>query len=177
MTIVETPRLVVRRMTVEDAAFVLDLLNQPAFLRFVGDKGVRTLEDAREYIRNGPLASYDRFGFGQYLVTRRDDGAPLGMCGLIKRETLDAPDIGFAFLPAYWSQGYAFESASAVLAYARGTLGLDRIVAIASPDNAASIALLGRLGFRLDETRPLSENAAPVSLFHLPSSPLPARTS
>ncbi|MGE5244625.1 MAG: GNAT family N-acetyltransferase [Betaproteobacteria bacterium] len=165
MNVIETERLLLRRLTVEDAAFILDLLNQPSFLRFIGDKNVRTLDAAREYILNGPVASYDRLGFGLYLTVRKTDEAPLGICGLVKREGLEDVDLGFAFLPQFWSKGYAFESASAVLAYARATLGLARIVAIVSPDNAASIALLERLGFGFERLVQLASDQAPVSLY------------
>jgi RimJ/RimL family protein N-acetyltransferase len=126
--------LILRRLETGDAEFILALLNDPSFLRFIGDKGVRTVDDAREYISNGPLASYERFGFGLYLTERKDDGVPIGICGLLKREALKDVDVGFAFLPRFWSKGYAFESASAVMAYGRNVLGLS-IVAIISPDN------------------------------------------
>src|SRR5207302_10921227 len=138
MIILETDRLVLRRLAVEDAEFIFDLLNQPSFLQFIGDKGVRTIDDVRNYILTGPIVSYERFGFVLYLTELKPTRAPIGICGLLKRETLDDVDVGFAFLPQYWKQGYAFESAS-VIAYGKETLGLDRIVAITSPDNEASI--------------------------------------
>ena len=152
----ETPRLRLRRMTEDDAPFVLELLNQPSFLRYIGDKGVRTLEDARQYVRTGPAASYERHGFGLYVVELKGAGPdaggaqPLGINGLLRRDYLDAPDIGFAFLPRAWSQGYARESAEAVLAEGRERFGLRRVLAITSPDNEASIGLLARLGFRFE---------------------------
>jgi RimJ/RimL family protein N-acetyltransferase len=163
--VVETERLVVRRLTEGDAEFMLGLLNEPSFLRFIGDKGVRTLEDAREYLRKGPMRSYDRFGFGLYLTMRKDDGAPIGICGLVKREALDDVDVGFAFLPPFWSQGYAFEAATEVLGYARGTLGLGRIVAIVSPDNDRSIQLLERLGLRYERMIQLVADGPEIKLF------------
>ena len=113
MTVLETKRLILRRLCADDAEFILELLNQPSFLRYIGDKGVRNTEDAIRYIQTGPVASYDRFGFGLYLVELKESDVSIGMCGLLKRETLPDVDIGFAFLPGYWSQGYAFEAAAA----------------------------------------------------------------
>lgn len=148
--VLETERLTLRHLTEDDAEFVVQLLNEPSFLRYIGDRGVRTLEDARRYVREGPAASYEQHGFGLYLVELKEGGTPAGMCGLVKRPALDHPDIGFAFLPAYWSKGYAFESASAVMTYAREVLALPRVVAIVSPDNEPSARLLGRLGLKYE---------------------------
>ena len=147
----ETERLVLRHMARTDADFILGLLNEPSFLRFVGDRGVRTVEDAESYISNGPMASYARFGFGLFLCALRSDDRPIGMCGLLKRDSLPDVDIGFALRPAFWSQGYAAEAATAVLALARETFGLARVVAITNPDNEASNSLLQRLGFQLED--------------------------
>jgi RimJ/RimL family protein N-acetyltransferase len=147
-TVLETERLTLRQLTTGDAELILELLNEPSFLQYIGDRGVRTIEDARQYILNGPAASYARFGFGLYRVALKEGDVPIGMCGLLKRDSLEDVDIGFAFLPRFWSKGYAFESASAVLTYGREVLGLSRIVAITAPDNEASIALLGKLGLR-----------------------------
>ena len=165
LNILETDRLVLRRLTTDDAGFILDLLNQPSFLQFIGDKGVRTLAEARHYILTQPVASYERFGFGLYLTSLKDSGVRIGICGLIKRETLKDVDVGFAFLPQFWSQGYAFESASAVMAYGRSVLGMNRIVAITSPDNCASIKVLEKIGLRFEERVQLSDGAAEVKLF------------
>lgn len=165
MTILETARLVVRKITIDDAEFILQLLNEPSFLRFIGDKGVRNIADAIQYIQSGPLASYERFGFGQYLVELKESGVPIGMCGLLKRDSLPDVDIGFAFLPSFWSQGYAFETASAVMDYGRSTLGLRRIVAITSPDNAASGRLLEKIGLRFERLIKLADDQAEVRLF------------
>ncbi len=145
MIIAETDRMFLRRLTVDDAEFVLALLTDPAWLRFIGDKGARTLEDARAYINNGPMAMYERLGFGLFVTERKSDGVPMGMCGLIKRDGLDDVDIGFAFLPAYRGRGYAFEAAAAVMDYGRNIVGLTRIVAITSPDNESSARLLEKL--------------------------------
>jgi RimJ/RimL family protein N-acetyltransferase len=165
--VLETERLTLRRMTPADAPFLRALLNEPSFLRFIGDRGVRTDDDARAYVADGPAASYAEHGFGLYLVTLREDGTPIGICGLLRRPTLDAADLGYAFLPAHRSRGYARESASAVVAYARRDLGLDRLLAITSPDNDASIRVLEALGFRFDRLTRLSEGAPEVKLFVL----------
>ena len=165
MTILETERLSLRRLTPDDAQFILELLNQPSFLRYIGDKGVRNSEDAIQYIQTGPVASYDRFGFGLYLVELKESGTPIGMCGLLKRETLADVDVGFAFLPDYWSRGYAFEAAAAVMTYGREVLGLRRIVAITSLDNAASIKLLEKIGLRFERLIKLTEDQPEVRLF------------
>lgn len=152
----ETPRLVLRRFTVDDAAFVLTLLNEPSWIRFIGDKGVRTIDAARDYLKNGPIRMYARHGFGLMLVVAKPALEPIGMCGLIKREALEDIDIGFALLPPYWSNGYAREAAAAVLEHGRDALGLARVVAITSPDNERSIALLERLGLRFERMLTLS---------------------
>ena len=165
MTVLETKRLILRRLCADDAEFILELLNQPSFLRYIGDKGVRNTEDAIRYIQTGPVASYDRFGFGLYLVELKESDVSIGMCGLLKRETLPDVDIGFAFLPGYWSQGYAFEAAAAVMNYGREALGLRRIVAITSLDNASSIKLLEKIGLRFERLIKLGEDQPEVRLF------------
>jgi RimJ/RimL family protein N-acetyltransferase len=165
MIVVETQRLIVRRLNPDDAEFLVNLLNQPSFLRYIGDKGVRNTEDAIRYLETGALASYERFGFGLFLVELKDSSLPIGMCGLIKRDNLADVDIGFAFLPEYWSQGYALEAAAAVMNYGREALGLRRIVAITSPDNDASIKLLGKIGLRFEGMIKLGEDQDEVRLF------------
>ena len=165
MTVLETDRLVLRRLSAEDAEFILELLNQPSFLRYIGDKGVRTTEDAVNYIQTGPQASYEQFGFGLYLVELKGSGVSIGMCGLIKRDSLPDVDVGFAFLPDYWSQGYAFEAAAAVMNYGREAFGLKRIVAITSLDNAASVELLEKVGLRFERLIKLAEDQPEVRLF------------
>ena len=167
MNVIETERLVLSRLSADDAEFILELLNEPSFLRFVGDKGVRTLDDARTYINGGPVDSYERFGFGLYLVVLKDDGSPIGICGLVKRDSFENADIGFAFRPAYWSKGYAVESTAAVLAYATTVLGLKRVIAITSPDNLKSIHVLEKIGLRFEKMARLSENGADLKLFVL----------
>lgn len=171
MNELQTERLFLRRLApAYDADFILELLNEPSFLRYIGDKGVRDRASACRYIETGPMASYARFGFGLLRVELRDGGQPIGICGLLKRDTLKDVDVGFAFLPRYWSRGYAFEAASAVLAEGRAKFGLKRIVAITSPDNEASIRLLGRLGFHPEGLARLSDSEPPVKLFASESS-------
>jgi RimJ/RimL family protein N-acetyltransferase len=165
MKVLETERLTLRKLSNDDTAFIIDLLNQPSFLRYIGDKGVRTVADAQRYLQDGPVASYERFGFGLYLVVLKDSGASIGMCGLIKRDSLQDVDLGFAFLPAYCSKGYASEAAEAVLRYGRSALGLSRIVAITSLDNQDSMKLLSKIGFKEESLIRLSEGGEDVRLF------------
>lgn len=163
--VLETDRLTLRRLSTDDAPFIVELLNEPSFLRYIGDKGVRTEADACRYLEAGPLASYERFGFGLYQVDLKESGEPIGMCGLLKRDWLQDADIGFAFLPQFWAKGYAFEAATGVLVHARDALGLERVVAITSPDNVASMALLAKLGFRFERMAHASEKETEVRLF------------
>lgn len=167
MKVLETERLLLRWLTVDDAEFIMALVNEPSWLRFIGDRGVRSVDDARGYIANGPAAMYARLGFGLFLVERRDDGVPVGMCGLIKRDGLDDVDIGFAFLPRFWGQGYALESAAAVLAYGQAELGFKRIVAITSKDNDRSIRLLESIGMTFEKSIRLRAEDEEVKLFAL----------
>lgn len=165
MTVLETERLTLRRLTTDDAAFIFRLVNEPSWLRFIGDKGVKTLDDARDYIRNGPIASYERFGFGLYLAELKGSSRPIGMCGLLKRDALEHPDIGFALLPEFWGQGYAYESAAAVMAFGKDVLGLDRILAVTNPDNYGSIRLLEKLGLRANGTVMLSDDGPELRVY------------
>lgn len=160
-----TQRLFVRPITFDDAPFILTLLNEPSFLRYIGDKQVRTVEDARQYILNGPIASYERHGFGLCLMELKESHTPVGMCGILKRDRLPDPDIGFALIPDFWNKGLAFEAATAVLNDARERLKIERILAITSLDNEASINLLERLGFRFEQEIRLSPESEPVKLF------------
>lgn len=163
--IATTERLRLRELVEADAAFMVELLNQPDFLRFIGDRGVRDAEQARSYLREGPIAGYARHGMGMYVVEPRHGGAPIGLCGLVVRDGLPGPDIGFAFLPQYYGQGYAFEAASATLALARDTFALPKVLAIVSPDNVRSIALLRRLGLREAGTIQLPGKDEEIALF------------
>lgn len=147
----ETDRLLLEKFSVADAAFILELVNTPAWLQFIGDRNVHTLDDARQYILNGPLKSYEQHGFGAYLVKLKASGIPIGMCGLFKREMLDDADIGFAFLPDYMAKGYGYESSLAVMTYAADQLGLTRITGITSAANQYSIRLLEKLRLRFEK--------------------------
>lgn len=165
MKVLETPRLVLRRLADADAPFILELTNDPDFLKNIGDRGVRNLDDAVRYIRNGPMAMYDRHGFGLFKVELKGTGEPIGMCGLLKRDVLPDVDIGYAFLPGFRSQGYAGESAAATLAYARDTLAIPRVAAIVSPGNLDSIRLLAKLGMAFDRPVRLAPDDEEIDLF------------
>ena len=145
--VLETGRLILRELTPGDGAFILRLLNEPSFLRFVGDKGIRTVADAIAWIENGPRAMYARYGYGLYRVELRETAEPIGICGLVNRDWLADPDIGFSLLPSYWSQGYALEASRTVMNQARQVHGLNTLLAITNSDNASSIRLLSTLGF------------------------------
>lgn len=165
MNVLETERLALRWLTPEDAPLILHLLNEPLFLQFVGDKNVRTLDDARLYLQHGPLASYARHGFGLFHVRLKAAGTPIGMCGLLKRDTLEDVDVGFAYLPQFVGQGYATEAARATLHYGRTVLGLKRIVAITAPDNASSIKVLRKIGLHHTSTLKVSGYQSDSLLF------------
>lgn len=172
-TILETPRLVLREFTHRDDGFVLRLLNEPSWLRFIGDRGVRNLEDARRYLDDGPRASYAANGFGLWCVVPRDGGAPIGMCGLIRRDTLPDVDVGFAFLPEAWGRGHAREAAAAVLEHARDALRLRRVLAITDPENAASIRVLERIGMRREGTIRMPGEAIDLLVYAVDLPPAP----
>jgi RimJ/RimL family protein N-acetyltransferase len=167
MTVLTTERLSLRQFSVDDSGFMLRLLNEPSFLKNIGDKGVRTLADARSYLLDGAIASYAKFGFGAWMVENQESGTPMGMCGLLKRDALEDFDIGYAFLPEFWSRGYALEAASGVLSYARDTLGLERVAAITQVDNESSIRLLKKLGFAFEGFIRLSPGDPEINLFAL----------
>jgi RimJ/RimL family protein N-acetyltransferase len=165
LSLLETDRLSLRQLSADDAEFILDLVNQPSFVKNIGDKGVRTKADAVAYIQNGPVASYKRFGFGLNLVELKGSEIPIGICGLLKRDSLPDVDIGFAFLPAFWSRGYAVESAAAVMDHGRDVLGIGRIVAITAPGNQGSIKVLEKIGFKFEGMIRLSESEPEIKLF------------
>ena len=167
LIITETKRTILRQFTLDDATFIHELVNQPAWHRFIGDSGVHSLDDARRYLETEPLASYQVHGFGLYAVDLKEVNAPIGMCGLLKRETMDNIEIGFALLPRFERQGLAFEAATATLAYACDTLGLDRIVAITALDNERSMHLLERLGLRYERLIYLPKVDHPLRLYSL----------
>lgn len=163
--VLATARLSLRELADADAPFLVELLNDPDWLRHIGDRGVRTEEDARAYVANGPAASYARHGYGLWCVERTVDRTPLGICGLLKRDALPEPDLGFAFLPAARGRGYAHEAAGATLAHGRAAFGMRRVLAITSPDNAVSGRLLLRLGFRDEGVVRLAPDGAPLRLY------------
>ncbi|MEA3141163.1 MAG: hypothetical protein QOK23_3332 [Gammaproteobacteria bacterium] len=172
MSLIQTARVALRELNFDDAEFILELLNEAGFIRYIGDKGVRDLAAARDYLSQGPMDSYARNGFGLYAVCLREgrahqvpDGTPIGICGLVKRQGLSDPDLGFAFLLRYGSKGYAVESAAAVLNHAREVLKLQRIVAITSPDNSQSIALLQKTGFKFERKVCLVDHSPELKLF------------
>ena len=164
MIVLETERLILRALNSTDAEFILALLNEPSFLRYIGDKKVRTVQDAENYILNGPVASYERHGFGLCLVELKQPQTPIGICGLLKRDELPDPDIGFAFLPDFWNCGYAFESAAAVMNDARERLNLTRILAITNQDNEPSIKLLQKLGMHIERVIKMSTDSTELFL-------------
>jgi RimJ/RimL family protein N-acetyltransferase len=165
LNILETERLLLRQFSTEDAEFILTLLNEPSFIQNIGDRGVRTLEDARAYLLNGPIASYAKNGFGLYLVVLKETDESIGMCGLIKRPVLEDADIGYAFLPKFWSKGYAVEAALAVRDYAKDVVGLKRLVAITDPANEGSIRVLEKIGLTFEKMIRLSEDDIELKLF------------
>ncbi len=151
MIILQTERLNLRLVSLDDAPFYLGLLNEPSWIQYIGDRGVRSLEQACQAISDGPMAMQAQRGHSLYVVEIKDGLVPAGLCGLIKRDTLVDVDIGYAFLPRYWGQGYAHEAARAVMQYARDTVALKRLAAITSPDNDSSNRLLRKLGFRFEK--------------------------
>ena len=163
--ILETERLRLRRLSPGDAKFIFQLVNEPSFIENIGDRKVRTDEDAVRYIENGPMASYARYGYGLYKVELKETAVPIGICGPLKRETLEYPDIGFAFLPQFWGNGYALESAKAVMVHSRKVLGLNEVAAITTPTNERSIKLLEKLGFEFQCQKSLTEGESPINLF------------
>jgi ribosomal-protein-alanine N-acetyltransferase len=165
LKILETERLILRRFTNDDSEFILEQLNEPSFIQNIGDRGVRTMDEAQDYLRNGPIASYAKNGFGLYAVTLKDTGQSIGMCGLIKRDELEDVDIGYAFLPRFWSRGYAFEAARAIKAYAKDVIGLKRIVAIVDPNNSGSMRVLEKTGLAFEKMIRLSDDDIELKLF------------
>jgi RimJ/RimL family protein N-acetyltransferase len=165
MILLETERTRVRLMTSADATFIRDLLNTPAFLRYIGDREVRTTDEADAFVETRYRQSYRDHGYGLYVVESRDTGEPMGICGFVRRESLSDADMGFAFLPHFEGHGFAFESAAATLDYGRSALGLTRVLAISQMDNARSHSLLTRLGFQFDSLITLPGDSQQLSLF------------
>lgn len=165
--ILETERLTLRQFSSADAGFILELLNEPSFIQNIGDRGVRTTADAEEYIENRLVPSHAQNGFGLYLVTLKGSNEHIGMCGLIKRKELEDVDLGYAFLPRYWSKGYASEAARHVIGFAKRSAGLKRLVAIVDPNNQSSIRLLEKAGFSFEKMFRLSADAIDLKLFSI----------
>jgi [ribosomal protein S5]-alanine N-acetyltransferase len=157
---IETERLIIRELSLKDTAFILELLNEPSFIENIGDRKVGNLDDAKGYISNGPAMSYEKNGFGLWLVEIKESGESVGICGLIKRDSLDDIDIGFAFLERFWGKGYAIEAAFATFNYARDVIEIRRLVAITVPSNKGSIRVLEKIGLRFEKmiTQPHDEN-------------------
>ena len=162
---IKTKRLALRQFALSDAEFIIELVNEPSFIQNIGDRGVRTFSDAEKYLENGPISSYERNGFGLLAVTLNDTGQPIGMCGLIKSDALEDVDIGYAFLPKFWSKGYALESTQAMMKHAKDVVGLKRVVAIVDPANVRSIHLLEKIGMTFEKTVKLSEDDIELKLF------------
>lgn len=161
-TILETERLRLRKFTLGDTKFIIELLNSPGWIEFIGDRNLKTEEQAIAYLQNGPMKSYVQNGYGLSMVETKE-GQPIGMCGIINRDTLEHPDIGFAFLEEFTGKGYAYEIASATLSYAMNTLNIAKIVAITLPRNTRSIKLLERIGMK--PVRSLLQNGEELILF------------
>jgi RimJ/RimL family protein N-acetyltransferase len=163
--ILQTPRLTVRPLELDDAPFVLELVNEPPWLAHIGNKGIHSPEDAAGYIRNGPMRMYAERGFGLWAVERNESHEPIGICGLIKRDTLADIDIGFAFLQRVWGNGYALEAAAATLAHGTDVLHLERIVAVTTRANRRSSDLLRKLGFRFERNVRLDTDGDELELY------------
>jgi ribosomal-protein-alanine N-acetyltransferase len=168
---IETSRLTLRWLDITDADFIYPLVNDPHFLRFIGDKQVADLAGARRYIEDGPLAMYRQIGFGLNRVALKDSDTPIGICGLLQRESLPCPEIGYAFLPEYRAQGYAREAADAILQHAILILRQTKVVAIVHPDNLSSIKLLDKLGFCIDKQIQMEPNRDSVDLYVIHAEP------
>lgn len=168
MIVLTTARLVLRRLDADslaDAEFLVELLNQRSFIDNIADRGVRTPEDAVRYMRDGPIASYENHGFGLWLVELKTDRSPVGLCGLLKRDYFDYPDIGYALIDRHNGRGYASEAAAATLAWGWTVGGMTRIVASTAPENHESIRLLEKLGFRFERKLTLPAHAGDSRYF------------
>jgi RimJ/RimL family protein N-acetyltransferase len=167
MEIIETERLFLRRFIPDDSEFILELLNTEGWIRYIGDRNVRTTEQAKSYLENGALKSYETNGFGLNLVQLKANNKPIGMCGLIKRDYFDHPDIGFAFLPDYTGKGYAYEIAERVINYGLNQIQLKKILAITLPENFPSIKLLKKLGFSYEKNFVSADTNEELSLYSI----------
>ncbi|NQU50150.1 MAG: GNAT family N-acetyltransferase [Planctomycetes bacterium] len=155
----------IRKLGVCDAEFVLELTRDPTFIRNISDRGLRDIAAAEFFICEGPWTNGQPRGFGQFAMELIETGEVVGICGLLHRESLNLFDVGFAVLPHYWRQGYAFEAADAMMSYGRQKLGLKEIVGLTSPGNSASIGLLEKLGMRFIKTIGMSDDDPGTSLY------------
>ena len=156
--IIETERLVLKPMSVEDSQLIFELYNSPNFIKFIGDRNIKTLEDAENYIKNRFLPQMERLGYGNFLITKKDDGKKIGGVGIFERDGLDVHDIGFSFLPEFEGKGYGFESAKKLMETAFSELGLKKISAITSKENVASQKLIEKLGLNYLKTIQLPDD-------------------
>ena len=163
--ILKTERLILRKFTTDDSSFIVELVNSPGWLKFIGDRDIRTNEKAEEYLLNGPMKSYELNGFGLSMVALKNDNTPVGMCGIIKRDHLDHPDIGFAFLPEFAGKGLAFEIAAATMKFAKTKLKLPVIYAITVPDNTRSIKLLEKIGMNFNKRFSFPDSTEELMLY------------
>lgn len=163
----DTERLHLREFNAADAAFMLRQLNEPSFIENIADRGVRTLEQAANYLSNGAIASYQRSGYGFWAVVEKTSGQLIGMCGLVKRDNLLHPDLGYSFLPEYFGKGYAFEAAQACVQAAKHQFNLPQLVAIVNTNNLPSRRLAEKLGFRFQEMQALYDNEPELCVYSL----------
>jgi RimJ/RimL family protein N-acetyltransferase len=164
--ILETPRLTLRRFSLTDGEFIVRLVNSPGWLEYIGDRNIRSNEAAAEYLQTGPLKSYADHGFGLSLVELKESKEPIGMCGILKRDSLDFPDIGFAFIPEFMGKGYAYEIAQATMQHAKNDLNLQTVLAVTVPNNKSSIKLLEKIGMRFIEMVKFPNQEAELMLFN-----------
>ncbi len=169
--ILETERLRLRELALSDAPFIVELVNSPGWLKFIGDRNIKTIDQTKTYLENGPIKSYHDNGFGLWLAETKDTNTPIGMCGILKRETLDHPDLGFAFLPEFIGKGYGFEAASATVAFANEKLKLPMLSAITVPYNQKSIRLLEKVGMKFSKRICFPNNAEELLLYQMSFQP------
>ena len=165
MKILETERTILREVIADDAEFVLDLLNQPSFIKYIGDRNVRTVDEARDYIESRFASSYQKFNYGMWAVELKESATLIGLCGFVRRDTLPDADIGFAFLPQFEKKGFAYESAAATMKYGQNVQKLPRVLAITSKDNFSSQKLLDKIGLKFERLISLSDDAEELKLF------------
>ncbi len=165
MIISETDHLVITELKKEDAPFILALVNSPGWLQYIGDRNIHDIAAAENYISNGPMASYAAHGHGLHLVSLKETKVPIGICGLLKRDSLEYADIGFALLPAYTGKGYALEAGFASLLHGMQVLHMKKILAITLPSNQPSINLLNKLGLVFEKKIQLPHTAEELLLF------------